>query len=667
MRTVRRLYFYAVAFVSLEIVIWGLVGLARSFFCGRGMAACGAATILAQGLALILVGVPVFGFHWWMAERFARQDGEERASGVRAVFLYGALLGTLIPIVQNALSLLDRLVLQALGLSPSQAILGPNQTWSDNLIAIVMNAIVAVYFITILRGDWQVVAPKDFLPTVHGTLTDIRRIYRHVWLVYSLGLVVAAVQQMLRFLLNSFPGGLSFQFRASGAHGIALVLIGLPLWYFAWKTVQEALAGQAERESLLRLGVLYLLSLAGVITVIAAGGVVIDLILRLIFGETMTFSSFIQKLAGPVSIGIPLAGVWAYYGRWLGRAMEESSDVPRRAGMRRLYSYILSAIGLGATFTGLSMLLAFVVDAAIGNIVWADVLRPRLAAALATLSAGLPLWWLAWKPAQAEALTADDAGDHTRRSIIRKVYLYLALFVSVVGGMITAVSVLNLVLRSLFGSPVGNLLQQILKDLEYLFLFVGLGVYHGLMLRKDGKLASEALAEKHAAFPVIVFDPGDGSFGQAILAALHRQTPRLPAVIQSASQVVAHASNSTAGTGASNSTAGTGDAAPKAVLIPGGLAVAPPEPLREWLDQYSGSKLIVPQAAQGWLWTGGIHPLPAAANQAAQTIRQLAEGQEARQQAGTSGWMIFVYIIAGLFGLEILGLLISLGFSLAGR
>ncbi len=213
MRTVRRLYFYAVALVSLEIVLWGLVGLARSFFCGRGMAVCGAATVLAQGLALILVGVPVFGFHWWMAERFARQDGEERASGVRAAFLYGTLLGTLIPIVQNALSLLDRLVLQVVGLSPAQAILGPNQTWSDNLIAMVMNAIVAVYFIIVLRGDWQVISPKD-------SYIDIRRIYRHIWLIYSLGIVVGGVQQLLRFLLNSFPGGLSFQFRASGAHGV---------------------------------------------------------------------------------------------------------------------------------------------------------------------------------------------------------------------------------------------------------------------------------------------------------------------------------------------------------------------------------------------------------------------------------------------------------------
>jgi hypothetical protein len=642
MRTVRRLYFYAVAMVSLEVVLWGLIGLARSFFCGRGNAVCGAATFLAQGLALILVGVPVFGFHWWMAERFALQDGEERASGVRAVFLYGALLGTLVPSMQNVLSLLDRLALQAVGLFPSQAMLGPNQSWSDNLIAIVMNAIVAAYFFTVLRADWQVIAPKD-------SFTDVRRIYRHAWVIYSLGFVVAAVQQLLRFILNAFPGLLSFPYRASGAHGIALILIGLPLWYFSWKTLQDALDRQDERESLLRLGVLYLLALAGVTTVLGAGGVLIDVILRAVFGEAITFSSFIQKLAEPLSIGIPLAGVWAYYGRWLGRAMAESAEAPRRAGMRRLYAYILSAIGLGATFTGLALLLAFVVDAAIGNIVWADVLRPRLAAALATLSVALPLWWLAWRPMQTEALEAGDAGDHARRSIIRKVYLYLVLFVSVVGGMITAVSVLNLLLRALFGSPVPNLLQQVLKDLEYLFLFIGLGVYHGVMLGKDGKLASEALAEKHAAFPVLIFDPVDGSFGKAILAALHKLTPRLPVVIQSSNQPVAQG------------------AAPKAVLMHSDLAVNPPGWLQEWLEKYNGEKLIVPQPVPGWLWTGGIRQLPAAATQAAQAVRQLAEGQEVRQQTGASGWMVVVYIIAGLFGLEILGLLISLGISFIGR
>ncbi len=34
MRTIRRVYLYVVAFISLEVVIWGLIGLARSAFSG---------------------------------------------------------------------------------------------------------------------------------------------------------------------------------------------------------------------------------------------------------------------------------------------------------------------------------------------------------------------------------------------------------------------------------------------------------------------------------------------------------------------------------------------------------------------------------------------------------------------------------------------------------
>ena len=62
---------------------------------------------------------------------------------------------------------------------------------------------------------------------------------------------------------------------------------------------------------------------------------------------------------------------------------------------------------------------------------------------------------------------AGNAGDHARRSIIRRVYLYLALFVSVVGGMIVAVTLLNILLRALFGNPEENLLQQVLKTWNY--------------------------------------------------------------------------------------------------------------------------------------------------------------------------------------------------------
>jgi hypothetical protein len=69
---------------------------------------------------------------------------------------------------------------------------------------------------------------------------------------------------------------------------------------------------------------------------------------------------------------------------------------------------------------------------------------------------------------------------------------------------------------------------------------------------------------------------------------------------------------------------------------------------------------------EAWLITGGIRPIAAAATQAAQAVRLLAEGQEVRQQTGTSGWMIVVYIVAALFGLELLAGLVSFGISLAG-
>ncbi len=649
MRTVRRLYVYAVAFISLEVLLWGTIGLARSIVC-KGTSVCGVAAILTQGLAAILVGIPFFAVHWGLAQRFARQDEEERTSGVRAVFLYGILLATLVPIVQNIISLLDRLVLQAVNLSPAQALFGPNQIWTDNLIAVVMNAIFAAYFFTVLQADWRVIDPKE-------AFADIRRFYRYVWLTYSLAMLVAAVEQLLRFILTIAPTFFDLIYRASGAHGIALALVGLPLWFFIWRQIQTALADQAERQSVLRLGVLYLYSLAGVITVLSSAGVVVDVILRLIFGKSMGLNGFMSRISVPVSIGIPLAGVWAYYGLQLGGAIAEAPDAPRRAGMRRVYVYILSAIGVGATFVGLSLLLAFVVDAAIGNIVWADVLRPRLAASLATLLVGLPLWWLAWQPMQAEALAAGDAGDHARRSLIRKIYLYLALFASVVGGMVVAVSLLNLLLRSLFGGTVDNLLQQALKDLEVLFLFVGLGVYHGWLLRQDGRRAAEALAEKHAAFPVLVFEPGDGSFGQTILAALHKQAPRLPVVIQAAGQPVPEGMT------------------PRAVLLPSGLAVDPPELLRAWLGKYQGDRLIVPvvgpdhlnDGKDAWLIAGGVRPLTLASTQAAQVIRQLAEGQAVRQQNGVSGWMVVVYIAAAFLGLQLVGALVALGISLFSR
>src|SRR3990172_2077047 len=151
MKTVRRLYFYAVAFVSLEVVLWGLIGLLRTIFNAPEFGSAGS---LALPLAMVLVGVPFFLIHWLWAQRVSAQDAEEKTAGLRAVFFYAVLLSTLVPVVQNLLALVNRLLLGAAGISVQRALLGGLQSWPDNLIAIVMNGLVAAYFWNVLRGEW---------------------------------------------------------------------------------------------------------------------------------------------------------------------------------------------------------------------------------------------------------------------------------------------------------------------------------------------------------------------------------------------------------------------------------------------------------------------------------------------------------------------------------
>ena len=657
MRTIRRLYFYSVAFISLEVVLWGLIGLLRSIFVPAVTG--GNTTLLAQALALILVGVPVFGLHWWVVQRDARREADEHASGMRAFFLYAVLLSTFIPVIQNFLAAVNRLFLETSHLSRTAAFIGSQQTWSDNLIALLMNTLIGAYFISILRADRKQI-------TVQGAFLFVRRISRYLWVLYGLLLTVAGVQQILSFILQIPPSIFGTLLKATFINGLALTLVGTPLWVWAWKTVQDSLTEPAERESLLRLGLLYALSLGSVLTVLTSSGIILYLLLRVILGERILLPEFARLVSGPLSIGLPLAGIWAYYGKWLAQAIADTSGaanyikepglprpvlepgLPRRGGMRRLYSYILSAIGLAATFIGLRMVLAFVVDALLAGQVWGGSLRLSLAASLSTLGVGLPLWLLTWRPMQVQALTPGDAGDHARRSIIRRIYLYLALFASVIGGMISAGSLVYLLLKALLGGGTAGVLQGSLKALEIFTLFVLLGVYHGLKLRQDGKATGLALTEKHAAFPTLIFDREDGTFGEGMLATIQKQTPKLPASIHLANHPLAKTNP------------------PRAILLPADLALDPPVPLREWLGKFTGHRLVVPQPsskprtehpATGWVWVGGpVTDL----NQAALVLRQIAEGQEVRQKAAVTGWMVFLYVLAGLFGVQILGLLVSL-------
>jgi len=322
--------------------------------------------------------------------------------------------------------------------------------------------------------------------------------------------------------------------------------------------------------------------------------------------------------------------------------MDFEGDLPRRAGMKRLYFYILSAIGLTAGFTGVALLLSFMIGILTGAHYIGEYGQVRqLTGAISTIVIGLPLWLMTWRPMQAEALTDGMMGDHARRSVIRKTYLYIVLFASVIGGMVSAGTLIyNLINAALGGSAAGGFASNVLNALQLLILFAVLLVYHLSALRSDAAAKSDVLEAKQEQFGVIVFDAGSGKFGETMKAAVQKFAPKLPlSVINVAGKI-------------------DSDLKASAVILPGSLAVNTPESLEALLRGFNGSRLVVPDEAEGVYWM--TNP-----TEAARSLGQMAEGQEIQKikKAGPGAWVIVMYIFAGLFALQLLFMLLAFGIS----
>jgi len=603
MGTVRRLYLFAVSFITLELILWGLIGVLRAV--SSTDPGAGDVGGLLEELSLLAVGAPVFGLHWWLAQREARQDEDKRSVWPRAVFLYGVLLATLIPLTQNALALFNRSLLQIFGLSWRLALIGGGQTWRDNLIAIGVNALIGGYFFSVLRGDWaKGVEGKAYLQT--------RRIYRYLWVIYTLGMGIGGVQLFLEYWLVLVERDTPEQL----ANGLALMLVGIPLGIFSWWWVQRSLERPEERRSLLRLVALHCFHLVGLAGLLVPGGMILETGLLFLLERNNSLSAFTVSIGEPLSTAITFGAVWVYFGRVLRSETTLLPTSAQRVSVRRLFSYLISLLGLGATLIGAEALSSFVLEVALEiPLVLGPRLREQLSSSVATLLVGMILWVFTWRALSDEATQAGEAGDYARRSLIRKTYLYLALFAGVMGVTFTAGALINELLRAVFENPADDFLGDSLKLLKNLLLLFGLLlVYHGMLLRDDRRRAERWLAARHERYPVLVLAQDAGAFTQSVMAALQRETPSMPVAVHLVSQGAPDEILSEA----------------EAVILPAEISAQPPEAIRLWLKDFSGHRLVVPLDTEGWSWVfPGKRDLPNLAREVAKTVRQLAEEREA--------------------------------------
>ena len=640
MRTIRRFYVYLVAFISLLVVTWGVIGLTRSLFGGRLIGS--EVNQLASALSLIAVGIPVFLLHWWLAQR-SLHDSEENFSRLRAIFLYGSLLATMVPMAQNTLAYLNHTWLQIFHLPTRLAFLGEGQTWLDNITAIVVNAMIAAYIFAVVKRNWNAIPPKA--PSIGNNLQSTRNLYRYIWVIYGLAMVIGGTEQVLQTIFNI--SGTSYPSRgATLANGLALLIVGTPIWIYAWRKIQDSLTSDGEQPTPLRLFILFVLNLIGIGGVLVPCGLVLSVVIRLILGETMTFNQFMTAINVPISTGIPFAGAWGYYRHILKDEVASISEITFQAMLNRLYHHILSFVGLATTFLGTNAILTLIIDLFIRTTTWAGYLRSQLANAIALLTVGIPLWIIHWRINLIEASKLDELGDHARRSLIRKTYLYLTLFAGVIGVMTSGGSLIFQLVSKILGSQPENFERTSLILFEILVLFTVVLIYHWLTLRSDGRLADQTLEAHHRNYPVAILDDGVGDFSEEILNILQKEIPALPVEIHTPESIPKK----------------DGLSKFKAVILPGSLTAHSSQSVTGWIRDFTGTRIVIPTAVDGWFWTyGSGRSLSSLADQTAKIVRHLAEGKKPPEVREASPWTIIFYILAVIIGIPtLIGVILAL-------
>ncbi|PKN85355.1 MAG: hypothetical protein CVU46_11320 [Chloroflexi bacterium HGW-Chloroflexi-8] len=635
MRVVRRFYFYAVSLISLEVVLWGVITLLNSTI--NAPVGGGLASLLARGFSQILVGLPIFFLHWSTIRKDLRKDDEEHQTVLRAVFNYGLLMATLIPMITNLHVILRRPLYAWLQVYPSFRNFLAGQTFTENLIAILANLLVFYFAFRLLKADWHAYPASP-------NLENIRRLFRYLWFLIGLVSLVVGLQQIL-FSIFYNVNGIGNAAAIKLANGTSVTLISAGIWAFFSTRIDKSLVSRQETGSLLRTIVLFLINLASVGLVLTYSGLMINELLRWILGEDQTFLTFLNSNTSTLATLLPMIVVWIFYSRALKLNFVAEPDVLRRDGVQRLYSSILSLAGNAAVFYGVWTLLRLIADLLTGMDILTANSRNMLAQGFAILVVSLPLWLKTWPKLQTEISRADERADHARQSVVRKTYLYLVIFASVVGLMAAGGFLAFRLINSALGNPFENASQFVLRQVFLLALIALWLMYHLKALQSDGHATQQVLREKHAAYKtVILSEKEQDGFTRKLLALLNKNLPDIPV------QILTRKKDQTWEIPIGTET----------LMVPARLAMQPNFP-----GDFPGKLVLLPDPEDDITWVG----VPAKNSEdiqqdAVRVLRQLAEGQSARSAGPTNSWVIVGYILGAIFGLFLLVLLLSAGINL---
>jgi len=502
MQIVRRFYLYGMSGVTLGVLLVGLnnlfvvafhaLGLGRGTFIGGDT---GDREQLSLAIALTIVGLLVWTIHWLLIERSVREaaaDGrEERASGIRALYITVVLALLLIFGMLAGIQLLDALAQRLFGLR-SQPDLGFLEIDTGAALATVLVAGAAwVYHAAIRRRDLA------STPMEHAAAW-IPRIYLYGAALLGLIFTALSIGSLLQLALRAVAGTqLDFGEETFTQRGAADALAGIVGWGIVfvghWWYATSLLRGEgwraaSERRARVRLAYLVAVQVAGAIATVTFAAQSLSVVLGFTLGADRTpFSeSLLQAAIGPMLGLLPWAFAWLLHWRWM-RDEADAHDPGWLASASRLASAGVGLVGVGATAGGVGGLLGLLLDIVLGGNRTTDSLwRGQVADFVAVGAIGTALWLWNWANLQGRR-AADPEGE--ARSTIRRAYLLLIVGGSLLASLAALAVLLFQVFNAILGvDPFVNRASEISASLGALITAAASAAYHGLVERRDRAL-----------------------------------------------------------------------------------------------------------------------------------------------------------------------------------
>ncbi len=643
MSSVRRGYIYIACIASLESVAWAVVSLLRNLLVPGKFTSLESTALQ---IAVIVIGLPIFLVHWVWAQRLAGREAEERGAVLRRLYLYGAMATFLGPFVANAFDLVDGLMRLAFDLAlATYRYRGLSQVdlIVHNLVAMAVMALLWAY-------HWRVAAAdRKEIPEQGGAAT-VRRLYIYGFSAAGLAMTTLAVVYLSRWLLFQIGGGEIISRQTDLTGEVARLAVGLPLWLVFWRSAQRRFAApdEEERASVLRKVYLYLAVFLSVLATVTTLTIVLSDGLGRVLGVSGPGGGDIREA---LSILLGAGLVWAYHAYVLRRDAALAGEPATTAWIRQLHRYLVAAIGLGAFLVGLGGDISLLIRTLAG-VRFVRGVPEEAAWFTAVIIVGLPVWILPWRQAQVAATAPGPAGDEENRSVVRKVYLYFYLLVATLTMLGSGVYIVYRLVSLVLGvRQSGNLLADLAQAITFSLIAVGVWLYHGSVLRADGRRAKEAQAQRLSALRVAVMDAGDGSLGRVLLDELQRE---LPGVNWQPLGLTAEAS-AALGTDVASAdipaalTASDLIVGPWTVAVAGAASGAVSTEIAHAVVASPAHKVLIPTQAEGWNWVGlGDLKTKDAVRHAVRAVKQVAAGEEVKAGHGLSAGAIVAIVFGAL-------------------